>query len=95
MEKDIGYRYKPERPPKTESVDEVLQWALQELEKASIVINNLSDGRCAALDVEPKKPRDGMIRKADGTNWDPGDGRGYYGFDEESGLWLPLGVAPP
>lgn len=28
--------------------------------------------------VEPSKPRDGMIRHADGTDWDPGDGEGLY-----------------
>jgi len=27
--------------------------------------------------------RDGMLVYADGTNWDPGDGKGYYRWDSE------------
>lgn len=92
MEKETGYRYTPTEPPRTDSAEEIKRWALQELEKAANVINNLSEGRCAVANVAPKKPRDGMIRMADGTNWNPGAGRGYYGFDQGSGLWLPLGT---
>jgi len=30
------------------------------------------------LHVEPKKPRNGMAVYADGTDWNPGSGRGLY-----------------
>ena len=36
---------------------------------------------------EPAKPVDGDLLFADGTNWDPGDGRGFYYYD--SG-WVKL-----
>lgn len=30
------------------------------------------------LDVAPAKPREGMLYGADGTNWNPGSGKGVY-----------------
>ena len=44
------------------------------------------------LDVahaEPAKPRDGMVVLADGTDWNPGSGEGYYGYYGAS--WKKLG----
>lgn len=41
------------------------------------------------LSVEPKKPRVGMIVLADGTNWNPGAGAGFYGY--YGGAWVKLG----
>jgi hypothetical protein len=41
------------------------------------------------LHVAPDKPREGMIALADGTNWDPGDGSGFYGYRD--GAWHILG----
>jgi hypothetical protein len=40
------------------------------------------------LNVEPKKPRDGMVIVADGTNFDPGSGAGVYA--RISGAWVKL-----
>lgn len=42
----------------------------------------------AVLGVEPAKPRDGMIAFADGSEWDPGSGRGLYSY--EGGAWVKL-----
>lgn len=36
----------------------------------------------------PDRPRSTDIRYADGTNWDPGDGEGYYAY--EGGSWNKL-----
>ena len=41
------------------------------------------------LDVEPPRRREGMIRGADGTNWNPGSGKGIYAY--YSGSWHFLG----
>lgn len=32
------------------------------------------------LHVEPKKPRDGLVVIADGTDWNPGGGAGVYAY---------------
>lgn len=39
--------------------------------------------------VSPDKPRDGMVVLADGTDWNPGSGGGYYGY--RAGSWRFLG----
>jgi len=41
------------------------------------------------LHREPKKVYPGMIVLADGTDWDPGSGAGYYGYRASS--WVKLG----
>ena len=41
------------------------------------------------LHKAPVKYRDGTIVLADGTNWNPGAGAGYYGY--HSGTWNKLG----
>lgn len=41
------------------------------------------------LNVAPTKPRSGMVVLADGTNWNPGSGAGYYGY--RGGAWHFLG----
>lgn len=43
----------------------------------------------SVTNVPPPKSQDGMIVFADGTNWNPGSGRGYYG--KSSGVWVFLG----
>jgi len=40
--------------------------------------------------VAPAKPREGMIVLADGTRWNPGQGKGYYGYF--GGQWVPAGL---
>jgi hypothetical protein len=37
---------------------------------------------------EPDKPREGWLVYADGTEWDPGSGRGVYEY--RSGVWEKL-----
>lgn len=40
--------------------------------------------------AEPAKPRDGLVVRADGTNWNPGGtGAGFYGY--RNGAWHLLG----
>lgn len=41
------------------------------------------------LYVAPTRPRDGMVALADGTNWNPGSGAGFYGY--RAGSWRFLG----
>ena len=39
------------------------------------------------LNKEPLKPREGDLAFADGSAWDPGEGRGLYYFDS---AWIKL-----
>jgi hypothetical protein len=41
------------------------------------------------LHAAPTKPRNGMVVLADGSDWDPGSGAGFYG--RYGGAWVKLG----
>ncbi len=45
--------------------------------------------RLSASHAEPVRPREGMIALADGTDWNPGSGAGYYGY--YGSAWVKLG----
>lgn len=50
-------------------------------------IETIADGRAIEKrHVEPLKPRDGMVVYADGTNWNPGSGEGFY--ERIAGVWV-------
>ena len=68
--------YKPSPVP---SDPKDLQRFLQEeLTQINLALILISQGYVTIANVAPDKPRDGMIRLADGTNWDPGSGQGVY-----------------
>lgn len=41
------------------------------------------------LHAEPSRLRNGMVALADGTDWDPGSGAGFYGY--YGSAWVKLG----
>lgn len=57
--------------------------------KVVAAIMALADGHLDKQFVAPAKPRDGDIRYADGTLWNPGSGAGVYVF--KSTVWVLLG----
>lgn len=63
------------------------RYLTDELAKISAVLQTVSQGQVSKVYKEPAKPRVGMIRIADGTNWDPGYGPGAYYYD---GQWKLL-----
>ena len=60
-----------------------------ELSRLQDALNVLADGQLDLTTVAPTKPRDGMIRRADGTNWNPGAGQGVYCY--YNAAWRLLG----
>lgn len=70
------------------TLDSVLQFLLQELNAIEQALAETDSVQLMVLNAEPDKPRDGMVRYADGTNWDPGSGEGLYG--REGGTWVKL-----
>lgn len=51
-----------------------------ELLTISGVINYMAQGHIDKSYAAPSKPREGDIRLADGTTWNPGSGAGVYGY---------------
>ena len=69
--------------------DPVTEWADKEHQAIEKSFSDLDFIQIKRLNVAPAKPRNGMIVLADGTNWNPGAGQGYYGY--YGGAWNKLG----
>lgn len=84
-------QYTPENPP--DEPEAFRRWALSELQKVSAAIQLLALGHLDETFVAPAKPRNGDIRFADGTRWNPRvlmGGRGIYVYDGISASWIKL-----
>ena len=79
-------RYSVGQVPATDQLEQFLKTELLRIEQA---INAVADGQLDTTYVVPPKPRDGMIRKADGTSWNPGSGAGVYCY--YNAAWRFLG----
>lgn len=60
-----------------------------EFQKIAGVVRLLADGHVDTTHVAPERPREGDFRLADGTDWDPGSGAGFYGY--YGAAWVKLG----
>lgn len=60
-----------------------------EFEKLAAALELARSGYVEFLNVAPARPREGDIAGADGTNWNPGGGKGIYAY--HGGAWNKLG----
>lgn len=81
-------QYFPKDPPN--SAEALKQYLFDELMSISAAVSRLTDGHLDKEHVAPEKPRDGDMRYADGTDWNPGSGAGMYLFNGTT--WEVLGV---
>lgn len=56
-----------------------------------IALSALTAGHLDKQTVAPTKPRDGDIRYADGTLWNPGSGQGLYQYRLPAATWVFVG----
>jgi hypothetical protein len=75
-------RYEP--GPLPEKEEDLGIYVVTELKRLGNIIFNQSVMRLEETNTAPTKPRDGDIRYADGSNWNPGAGVGIYWFDGSS-----------
>lgn len=75
-------------PPR--DLDGLRQFVIEEFQRLAIELEsgNMEFLQLAERHVLPLKPRDGLVVFADGTNWNPGAGRGVYVYS--SGAWAKL-----
>lgn len=71
-------------------VSKMLQYIDQELKAISQAFAEAKVLELRVSFAPPTKPRDGEIRYADGTSWNPGSGEGIYG--RVAGSWVKLHV---
>ena len=72
-------RYEP--GPLPEKPEDLGVYVVTELKRLGSILFNQSVMRLEETNTAPTKPRDGDIRYADGSNWNPGAGTGIYWFD--------------
>lgn len=77
-------------PPLTTETRDLARWAFEEFRR---IEQEFNFGREAfylkELNAVPVRLYTGMIVLADGTNWNPGSGAGFYGY--YGGAWHKLG----
>lgn len=75
--------------PAPVSNEQLSDYLFHELNRLSDVLFNLDVMRLEETNVAPAKPRNGDIRYADGTNWNPGGtGEGIYAYTNDA--WAKL-----
>lgn len=79
--------YAPQQAPNDAS--QLSGYLMRELASIQTAIGLLAAGHLDKSYAAPTKPRDGDIRYADGTNWNPGSGQGVYYFN--GSIWKLLG----
>lgn len=71
------------------SSEELSQFLDDELAAIEATIHAPDLIQLTPLAAAPDNPRDGMLVCADGANWNPGSGGGFYGYF--GGAWRFLG----
>jgi hypothetical protein len=70
--------YSPQIPPANPA--DLPAYLRTELAAIQNAISILASGHIDMSYAAPDKPRNGDIRLADGTSWNPGSGQGFYGY---------------
>ena len=76
--------YQVNSPPIDMEVSDLAVWLEEELGRISQDLNILE---VIELHVEPDRPFHLQQVLADGTDWNPGSGRGLYFYDEGTATW--------
>lgn len=81
--------YRAKEPGGVESLEDLKAYIAEELRSIESALEEVDTVRLIELHVAPERPREGMVVLADGTDWDPGSGAGFYGY--RGGSWNLLG----
>lgn len=73
--------------PVPQAPEDIPAYLRKEMWKISNEMRAIRDGVAEVYAAEPADKNDGRLVLADGTNWNPGSGRGFYRYDETSGIW--------
>lgn len=77
----------------TDEGREIVKWAELELQRLTQSLQESEGVPLNELNAAPAKPREGQAAFADGTNWNPGSGRGPYMY--VNGVWTFTGYVVP
>jgi len=74
-------------PSSATTVSDLRDWANREVQRISTALISNAQITIPVLTAEPSKPQVGQVVIADGTNWNPGSGRGLYYYDS---VWIHI-----
>jgi hypothetical protein len=77
-------RYTP-LPSQASTVEDLRRWVTNELQRIATSAEAAQTPTISVSFTPPAKPAVGQLAFADGTQWDPGSGRGLYYYD---GVWV-------
>ena len=80
-------RYEP--GPLPENVEDLGGYVVTELKRLGGILFNQATFRLEVNHAETTRPRQGDVRYADGSDWNPGSGEGIYLYDS-NGAWVKL-----
>lgn len=81
--------YRPRGKARTLSdIPDVVKWVEEELDTIARAGGEVDRSAMRVWNTEPPRPREGNIVWADGTNWNPGHGKGPYTYLD--GEWVPM-----
>jgi|SRR5262245_32842184 len=79
----------PAPAPATEEGRAITAWVLEAFAAQGRALQEFETIKLQESNVEPIRPREGLAAFADGSNWDPGSGRGFYVYQD--GTWTKSG----
>lgn len=76
-------------PPQGD-LENLRSFVAQEFQRLALILeaNQVEAMQLVERHSAPVKPREGLLVFADGTNWNPGTGRGVYVYS--SSVWVKL-----
>lgn len=80
--------YEPREMPVIEDVEGLRKYVQEELASLTRELQEFKTVTITVSNVAPTRPTAGMLAFADGTNWNPGSGRGLYEYRTSS--WIKL-----
>lgn len=98
-------KYYPEPVPYTDDLPYIREWLGREFSNILVAFEGVEMIQLVEDHIAPTDPRQGMIKFADGVNWNPGGGQGFYGYDgtgwvklddlgnstgQQTGNWTPV-----
>ena len=90
MPREAMVRFELTEPPPSGNPLDIAAWASTQFLVLQAWVSAVADGYLEETFVEPTKLYTGLLRFADGTEWDPGAGRGIYYYDETVPGWVKL-----
>jgi len=82
-------KYIPEQPTDITDVKDLVSFIVRENRRIAVALDGAMPSTLTELNAAPAKPRNYMVVAADGTNWNPGSGKGAYIY--YSSAWHFLG----